>query len=722
MATFNVWKSQFDPYFKNTINENDYHMLSVPNPDKPGETISWQQDFLRQIKKPTKVVNNTDVASTLETENNISSNVVKTQIDTTGGATTDVATVSASEDTVSDLPAQTMEELNEKVAQRSATEDTSTVDTSSNVGASSTVEATSSWLDKFRKTQIVPQKVITLGIEDRGNPDAEALLGAGYSLYDLPDDGTEIIKLTYDNASGTYNQVREKLSKTIKEKNDNLNTRQNQLTSALLQQPFWGLTNEVRTKLASGEIDINTFDAGLSMVPENQVKFVSMQNNLLLLNDYYTSIGEPIMPAKLVNQTVALYDMYNKKEGMVAKTATDLKALKVNSEYGGIKLTGEMIVDDLDKILKITGNIPYGTTVVDFTPTDSSSPTAGEVSLSNTIPSPGLSNNSLLTFGDINYFDFEYNSTKPTKVLPESELVRVYDKVPLKALAQEVSGNRVIYGNFVNRLDPPAFLDYNVICTTKSDFNLNNINQGVVTTTGTGNKIPSGDPISCTFSQLFTPPQGLYPGMVISSPTFGTIIPPNTVVTSVSDNGQAFSTSGVVLESSTGNVITLSSIGESIPVGAVVSGVSGIPAATTVVNFNPTVVTDGVFTPTLTLNQAATVDANDELTFTVSNPTSTADITLSNLVQFPSGTVILVFEPGGDVLNTTSIIEYPSSSVKTNRNYQVGFVLSDRYGRQSSVILSDNKQSVSSFGLDVSGSTLYSPYIPDTVTKLLNVN
>ena len=389
---------------------------------------------------------------------------------------------------------------------------------------------------------------------------------------------------------------------------------------------------------------------------------------------------------------------------------------------GSIPTSSTVSIDGIQGVVKsgsiVEGvNIPYGTTVVDFTPTDSSSPTAGEVSLSNTIPSPGLSNNSLLTFGDINYFDFEYNSTKPTKVLPESELVRVYDKVPLKALAQEVSGNRVIYGNFVNRLDPPAFLDYNVICTTKSDFNLNNINQGVVTTTGTGNKIPSGDPISCTFSQLFTPPQGLYPGMVISSPTFGTIIPPNTVVTSVSDNGQAFSTSGVVLESSTGNVITLSSIGESIPVGAVVSGVSGIPAATTVVNFNPTVVTDGVFTPTLTLNQAATVDANDELTFTVSNPTSTADITLSNLVQFPSGTVILVFEPGGDVLNTTSIIEYPSSSVKTNRNYQVGFVLSDRYGRQSSVILSDNKQSVSSFGLDVSGSTLYSPYIPDTVTQ-----
>ena len=389
---------------------------------------------------------------------------------------------------------------------------------------------------------------------------------------------------------------------------------------------------------------------------------------------------------------------------------------------GSIPTSSTIAIDGVQGVINsgsiVQGiNIPYGTTVVDFIPTDSSSPTAGELSLSNTIPSPGLSNNSLLTFGDINYFDFEYKSTKPTKVLPESELVRVYDKVPLKALAQEVSGNRVIYGNFVNRLDPPDFLDYNVICTTKSDFNLNNINQGIVTTTGTGNKIPSGDPISCTFSQLFTPPQGLYAGMVISSPTFGTSIPPNTVVTSVSNNGQAFSTTGVVSESSTGNVIKLSSIGEAIPTGAAVSGVSGIPAATTVVNFNPTAIIDGVLTPTVTVNQAATVSANDELTFTVSNPTSTADITLSNLVQFPSGTVILVFEPGGDVLNTTSIIEYPSSSVKTNRNYQVGFVLSDRYGRQSSVILSDNKQSVSSFGLDVSGSTLYSPYIPDTITQ-----
>ena len=44
--------------------------------------------------------------------------------------------------------------------------------------------------------------------------------------------------------------------------------------------------------------------------------------------------------------------------------------------------------------------------------------------------------------------EFLYDSTKPIKTLPSSEITRVSDIVPLKAKAQEVSGNRVIYGNF----------------------------------------------------------------------------------------------------------------------------------------------------------------------------------------------------------------------------------------------------------------------------------
>ena len=69
-----------------------------------------------------------------------------------------------------------------------------------------------------------------------------------------------------------------------------------------------------------------------------------------------------------------------------------------------------------------------------------------------------------------NYIEYEYQATKPYKTLPESELIRVYDKVPVRALAQEISGNRVIYGNFQNKHTPPANLDYNVNVGKKSIF------------------------------------------------------------------------------------------------------------------------------------------------------------------------------------------------------------------------------------------------------------
>jgi len=66
------------------------------------------------------------------------------------------------------------------------------------------------------------------------------------------------------------------------------------------------------------------------------------------------------------------------------------------------------------------------------------------------------------------YYNFDYKSTKVYKVLPSSQQNRVYDKVPIKALAQEISGNRVIYGNYVAKNTPPNNLDYSVINGNKS--------------------------------------------------------------------------------------------------------------------------------------------------------------------------------------------------------------------------------------------------------------
>jgi len=75
---------------------------------------------------------------------------------------------------------------------------------------------------------------------------------------------------------------------------------------------------------------------------------------------------------------------------------------------------------------------------------------------------------SLETTSNISY---TYQCTKPYKTLPESALVRVYDKVPVRAFSQEVSGNRVIYGNFQDKHTPPQQpLDYQVGAFDKSNF------------------------------------------------------------------------------------------------------------------------------------------------------------------------------------------------------------------------------------------------------------
>ena len=55
-------------------------------------------------------------------------------------------------------------------------------------------------------------------------------------------------------------------------------------------------------------------------------------------------------------------------------------------------------------------------------------------------------------------------------------------------------------------------------------------------------------------------------------------------------------------------------------------------------------------------------------------------------------------------------IEYPNHSVKRNRNYQIGFVLADKFGRQSPVILSSVDNGIIDGGQFYFGSTIYSPY------------
>jgi hypothetical protein len=74
--------------------------------------------------------------------------------------------------------------------------------------------------------------------------------------------------------------------------------------------------------------------------------------------------------------------------------------------------------------------------------------------------------------GTSDIYQYNYQSKKPFRTLPERDTLRVYDKTPIKALGQEIISNRVIYSNYQDKQGYPKFLNYNVACNEKSDFNL----------------------------------------------------------------------------------------------------------------------------------------------------------------------------------------------------------------------------------------------------------
>jgi hypothetical protein len=71
--------------------------------------------------------------------------------------------------------------------------------------------------------------------------------------------------------------------------------------------------------------------------------------------------------------------------------------------------------------------------------------------------------------GNPRVFTYKYISTKPYKNITEDQITRVFDKVPTRALAQEIAGNRVIYGNFHTVQTPPQNIDYNISYGNKTD-------------------------------------------------------------------------------------------------------------------------------------------------------------------------------------------------------------------------------------------------------------
>ena len=75
--------------------------------------------------------------------------------------------------------------------------------------------------------------------------------------------------------------------------------------------------------------------------------------------------------------------------------------------------------------------------------------------------------NSSIISNSTKIFTYTYQSAKPFKTLPDNVITRTSDKVPLRALTQESSGNRIIYGNFIDKHTSPINLNYKIGVSSK---------------------------------------------------------------------------------------------------------------------------------------------------------------------------------------------------------------------------------------------------------------
>ena len=124
-------------------------------------------------------------------------------------------------------------------------------------------------------------------------------------------------------------------------------------------------------------------------------------------------------------------------------------------------------------IKNFTTSVPDGVVAIDILYKDDSSP---NIYVVDTIKPK---HNAL--GGGSNTWDenaFEVTSEQISQMLPSNQLLRLWDNVPRKALAQDISGNRIIYGNYVQGFDLKTndskeyYPDFNFSITQNTNTNL----------------------------------------------------------------------------------------------------------------------------------------------------------------------------------------------------------------------------------------------------------
>jgi hypothetical protein len=187
-----------------------------------------------------------------------------------------------------------------------------------------------------------------------------------------------------------------------------------------------------RYKFEDGEYSI--------MAPFTQIAYIPKQDGFFLYEGPVAPGGEPVQDdeTSAYRSTIVEF-MENKVNDILLQIPLPCPANTMYSLYKIVEL--EILYKEADSI---------AVNAVDAIPT---------------IPKTGSFWN---TTGEI--YSYDYPSKKPFKTLPNRDVIRVNDITPVKALSQEIVGNRVVYGNYQDKYTYPKYLDYNAGASEKFGF------------------------------------------------------------------------------------------------------------------------------------------------------------------------------------------------------------------------------------------------------------
>jgi len=302
-----------------------------------------------------------------------------------------------------------------------------------------------------------------------------------------------------------------------------------------------------------------------------------------------------------------------------------------------------------------------------------------------------------LGLADNTNYTYTFTNSKIFTILPESELLRLYDNVPLLARAQTIMGNRLMYGNYVegyNMLDADA-------APVKLEYEANLISELIDTSTV---------PDSTTSGIYFFGNGGTIPNSIVNIDLAGLdLIEGASITLEVRLTHQSFTGDTPPPTETTENVAATFSFSLPTTYGSVYEMVTSIEfqeAVGTVANIQT--VANACNGTTFTDQINCAIPNNLDALIKYQSGISAAGQPIG-LVTSPASTVIGFIMPAMRFVDNTTtptfnVYEYYSisfaeafyqkinspKSLHSNRGYEIGIVYMDEYGRSTTALVSPN--------------------------------